>query len=315
MKEIKLLSEAETEQRAMQRNENEEKNSKLFHYTSIDTLSKILSNPILYKGEICLELRASSIFSMNDPSEMVYASEYLLSTLKSVESQLNITDKNICLSEYVNKKTESGKYIKDIILEELPNMWNMVSVLSFSSNSDSLQMWAMYANDGNGVALGFNEKNLKEYARHFNIPSLFCKVAYFKDELPIETVRRIKSLYNSYIEDLNVKPASNAECQLRNILLMCSIIGASIKHNAYRSESEYRMISNTNQLDKVNFGTNKKGHRFAYIPHFVPIKYLDEIIIGPCCDAQLVQNTMSLKLHQINCSAKILKSEIPYRNF
>ena len=54
--------------------------------------------------------------------------------------------------------------------------------------------------DTNGEDIAF-----KEYARHFNIPSLFCKVAYFKDELPIEAVRRIKSLYNSYIEDLNVK--------------------------------------------------------------------------------------------------------------
>lgn len=272
MRDINLMSDQEIEKHAEQIIENEIKQNMLYHYTSIDILSKILSNPIMYNGEICIELRASSIFSMNDSSEIIHASEHLLSSLKSVESQLNKADEKLFLSKYVNEKTESGMYIKDIILKELPNMWNMVSALSFSSNADSLQMWAMYANNGNGVALGFNENNLNEYAQNFNIPSLLCKVSYLEENLPKEIVALIEGLYNKYIKEVNMNSIPNVECQMLYILLMCSIIGASVKHNAYRSENEYRIISNTNQLDNVKFDTNGKGHRFAYITHLVPIK-------------------------------------------
>lgn len=98
----------------------------LYHYTSTDTLIKILTSK-------CIWLSNSQ--SLNDSKEISWG-------LEKISSVIN--------SKKINKikPDQFRKVLKDLRIS--------FYIFSLSSKSDSLSQWRAYANDGSGVSIGFS---------------------------------------------------------------------------------------------------------------------------------------------------------------
>ena len=120
----------------------------VYHYTSLDALSGILGK------DICLW--ATEYDYLNDPSEQLWAEEYVIKTIKQLE-------------EY---KDDSDQRIVDWFRKE-------AYIISLSKNRDDRNMWRLYCNDGKGVCLILDKdvllKSCQEQMSH-DFDNFFCIV-------------------------------------------------------------------------------------------------------------------------------------------
>lgn len=109
---------------------NENVDSLLYHYTSINSLFSIIENK---------EFWVTRSDYMNDTSEVIYFREVVK---KALDNHLN----KACTSiEWVTWK----QFIKDKLIYERSSLSSLIFILSFSKNPDSLSMWNYYGkNDG-----------------------------------------------------------------------------------------------------------------------------------------------------------------------
>ena len=62
-----------------------------YHYTSLETIMNIIEN----SKEAKIILHASSIFRLNDPSEMKFGYEKIMEILPIIEDDLDVKDDNL----------------------------------------------------------------------------------------------------------------------------------------------------------------------------------------------------------------------------
>ena len=93
----------------------------------------------------------------------------MMNVLKDIEEKLGIPQTRRITEIGTEKLFEFIKF-KDVENNSITNEYS----ISFSNAFDSLPMWAMYAQNGNGVSLGFNEKELVLYLKKH-------KCGYLKD--------------------------------------------------------------------------------------------------------------------------------------
>ena len=94
----------------------------VYHYTSLDALRGILEK------KICLW--ATEYNHLNDPSEQLWAEEYVIKLIKQIEDYQNDSDQRIV--DWLRKEAY---------------------IISLCKNRDDRNMWRLYCNDGRGVCL------------------------------------------------------------------------------------------------------------------------------------------------------------------
>ena len=106
----------------------------IYHYCNVESFKAIIQNKAIW---------LSSVYNLNDYKEIHWIKDKVLKKIK----------------EYTNKNSYE-KFNSFIKLFE--NQQPTVYIASFSQGEDLLSQWRAYANDGYGVAIGFNTEYFKE---------------------------------------------------------------------------------------------------------------------------------------------------------
>ncbi len=203
-----------------------EQNKLVYHYCSVDTFNKIVSNK---------ELWLTDVTKSNDYEELQAIFNVLSDKIKS-----KIDFKNIGIE----------RSISSLLLRDFINCIDLHSLLfhvcCFSEDADSLSQWAMYANNATGIAIGFDSNKFK------NLKSLtFSKVDYTMDK-QIHTIdEKIEQIINDYKED-NVLLwfYGFIDYIMAEVLNKCFLF----KNSSFEQEHEHRLVFNSRPIyfDKIN---------------------------------------------------------------
>ncbi len=271
----------------------------LYHYCSLETFLKILSNKTL---------RASDCSKTNDTEEIRWISRAFSDVMISdvLEHQ-----------PIIDKYGLSGDNIKSI-LELLPRLVESMFedefeitrtyTMCFSESSDSLSQWRGYADDSKGIAIGFDKKILSSFNEV--IFHNFGKVIYNPDVQRNYIRRNMVSLFLNSDD-----PVSDFDTFSKNLALATygmRQLSAKFKNPAFSEEKEWRLFVNihpntpSNVLkgrsdlfmqncdlsngfirNRLSF-TQTNSRLVSYIDfNFEKIKdaVIKKVILGPKCDA------------------------------
>lgn len=236
----------------------------IYHYCNVDAFKAIIQNKILW---------LSSVYNLNDYKEIHWIKEKVTNKIQ------NYTDK------YNFKKYTAFEKLYE---KKLPNVY----IASFSQGNDLLSQWRAYANDGYGVAIGFNTE-------YFKLNTLVQTNKVLYDEK--EQEKLIEKILLP-LEDLD----DNIDCESKEFKNVCEDVineinnlSARSKNELFKEEQEVRLIHNPIIIDdienqKIVFKNNLSTMMFRavcgnLIPYF-ELKFNDynddilpivEIIKGP----------------------------------
>ncbi len=297
----------------------------LYHYCTFETMMNIIKSQCLW---------LSNCRMSNDSEELLYSvkklKELFLSYIEQVEKTdiTDITDSKIDTAIKAMKNTQAiddekkelaietlEKYrsltmserkefyvnnlknAESFVYEELKKHFRPTYITCFSEEADRLSQWRGYADDGKGVAIGFDANCLDD----LKIENLFFKqIAYYPNSQKILLVEALIGL---------VKNKESIKNWIYNILPIIKPLG-------FHEEKEWRLIYAPKPEDsQLHFGHLFKENRMTY--HYkLPLSKLriSEIIIGSKSrlnpiDVQyfLSSNGMQIEENQIK------KSELSYR--
>ena len=296
-----------------------------YHYTSIQTIMKIIDDA----DDEYIKFHASSVFSLNDPSEMMFGYKEIMRLLPKIEKELNITDPLYKLSAMWEKDRRLDKYQwHDFHLQQMNNSFQHAFSISFSRCRDTLPMWGMYGGQGGGVALALDlriyymERMTDEGERLLDITHV-GKDQFRAIDLEYDTISHLstpymlaKAEYNDYWNATRTISDGTeiAKMQVGAMTNIMNISAPLIKNKAYSYEKESRIVVPKVNLGAIKFKMNPTGCLIPYVEVNLPTSSLKEIIVGPCNDFSLIKKCIELRLMQKNINGvEIVSSNIPYR--
>jgi hypothetical protein len=280
----------------------------LFHYTDVKGLSGILKDQ---------ELWFTSVFHLNDPSELAYGIEIALDVLREQKSSDDPNVKIFC------------KKIEKVIQFDLSRLFGIYTA-SFSRLRNDLGQWRAYADNGRGVAIGFSPELFRVKIAEKQAPNktvFVAEVCYDKDHVieqqreaigrAVDTIKTVtkKRFFRSQMEgEKFLKEMSDA----LTVPIFWNAITA--KHEAYKNEQETRLLM-VNDLRKLapHIETRTRGpNLIPFVRHSMPIRKLGNIVaidIGPSASAPETEDAIrSLLLsYRMPLTLEIERSKIPYR--
>ena len=321
-----------------------EGNGIVYHYTSLETLLKILDgtkdNQFLFHG--------TDIFSMNDPTEFLHGFTELWSILPVIENELYQSIKNAPQTYNINESFLDNKF-------RLSNMWKRLNesndsclktyietihksyvspfVISLSCNGDCLPMWVTYGDHGYGVAMGMDIQAYYKKRSLDDGTTLLDFTSYDKRELhsilvtydkisinhPLAIYARFYIVkYLRSIPALNIDDESLLKLQMNALDSITILASAMIKNMAYRYEEESRLVSFKQDENDVKYKLSSTKKLLPYIHVAISTSKLKKIVIGPCCDYNNIKFALKKRLEQLGIPLKdedIEKSIVPYRIF
>ncbi len=278
-----------------------------YHYTTQETLCGMLNKyreDISHGAQENLIFWASSIFTMNDPQEMKHGVDVFKKLIPFNEE----------FYKDVYKISPEERLNLDYFDNEkfLLNQSSTPFVISFSRNRDDLAMWSLYGEGGFGVVLKFN-KNLESNS------SDIVGVTRPEDVYYGNGSKKMQLFFEIYLKGLNkLRCCQNDEekrkCKMETITKLYTHICPFIKKESYRNENESRLSYYDVPSCLIKFRTRKKNI-IPYIEVPIPVEYLEEIIIGPCCNFELAQSSVRYLLDCCGLQrVHVSNSSIPYRN-
>ena len=243
-----------------------------------------------------------------------------------IEAELNVEDDKYRLSKIWDKDPRiTPEEWQNIFYERSKKETSHLYIISYSRCCESLPMWRMYGDNGNGVSLGFD---VRIYLKNQDGISLigFTDVDFNEPrsiDVEYGSVTKysnayffIKASYLSYIESVKGKTDENEilDHQLDALSNMLYMAAPFIKHGSYSYEKESRIMSIAKDVNEIKHKTSSSGAVVPYIEIKIPLNYLKEVIIGPCCDYELKKYVIDTRLQQLGINGvDINKSEVPYR--
>ena len=274
----------------------------VYHYTSIETLEKILSatskeNPVVM-------LRATHSNFLNDGTENTLGCMILPKCIRQIEEDLNVAEKDRISFLFEDLRFIQYAVDHQKMFDDHAEVLHSNFVISFSKDADSLVMWSMYGNKGDGVALGFETDEL-EPVKDSQDDIL---MNYFKEECLYwsdEDIKKtqldkssklyvsIKELYSSMADPIvqssmrklyeSEGTGERVEMALKENLALNLISFCSIFHKLgmWQNEKEYRV--SWGEFVKIKYRKSASGVYVPYIDAPYPLSALKEIVIGPKC--------------------------------
>jgi len=262
----------------------------LYHYTSIESMIAILTS-----GRI----RLSSAATMNDTSE----GEWLSDRLQEYDAN--------CLRDG-RRRSPQGAATREWLMrlafrEGAPQAY----LASFSEGGDQLSQWRAYAQDGEGVAIGFNANDGRlpviDAAPRTNAgPALACTLS--------RVIYCSEALVGQLDEDIQaVLPGGLDTEEFFGLQIRLSPLRWLVKNPAFAEEREWRIVNlplqflgdigggNTSVGALGSRGYRQAGNRLVsfYEMPFTPSAITD-IVLGPRCVAH--QHELELLLHDCGLS-------------
>jgi len=279
-----------------------------YHYCGVESFSNIIQNKTLWLGD-------SSY--MNDGEECIWVDKIIKKTLKRLkEDQQGVPDCNqLQKFEKIYKNIQNKKHY----------------IISFSRAKDLLSQWRGYANDGHGVAIGFQSDLFFDILK---IPSKSQGVSCDPSGDCVVTTHKIGTeeiLYNinSIIEMITAALSDGGN--IAHTAIIIKELASTIKHESFAEEREIRVTYtpennfqdepnklidlSLNEISKLKFRPSND----QIIPYFefnFSSEYnsliIPEIVLGPKCN--LVKDDVNIFLkHNGFENTRIIYSESPYR--
>ncbi|NLI53778.1 MAG: DUF2971 domain-containing protein [Clostridiales bacterium] len=275
----------------------------LYHYCSVDTFIKIIQNKTL---------RLSEITKSNDSMECRWLEKAVIPEMLG-----SICD-NLCKRKKFDDSEQeriTSNYTRAIAERELNRYFEgneglinrkLVLATSFSQKRDLLSQWRGYADDGYGVAIGFNTDIFKPYISQSEMaPCNFKKVIYNRRMQESKVRRNLKNYLRKLIDD----PKNQKTTILQDLIFRMLESSIFIKNPAFVEEAEWRfyiaiyfvndyselkqaidMLKINDMLQELNVSTRSNKAIFYSDIKFETIDinkdkqpWLKEIVIGPKC--------------------------------
>ncbi|TAI99394.1 DUF2971 domain-containing protein [Pectobacterium versatile] len=234
----------------------------IYHYCSPETFQKIIENKTLW---------LSATNNMNDFSEGKWVEDALGRVLRKIANEKN------------------KKWCEELWITMVSNN-QPTYVACFSKDGDILSQWRAYAQDGEGVAIGFDEEclNLETGRVAFNIDidksMKINEIEYINDddvEIKIQNILNKESLENS----LGI---------VTDLVMDLGFLAVTAKSPAFKEEKEKRIIYKPliliNEGEKhvlsIDHGREIKyrisnGYLISYFEFQFSPESIKEIILGP----------------------------------
>lgn len=285
-----------------------------YHYCSLETLIHIIKDK---------KIRLCNIGKMNDEQECIDIEKILLKIIAD------------------EKLDKSNPEILDLVrtYRDYRDDRHMPYIACFSEENDRLSQWRAYANDGEGVCIGFDFEDFEDMEEQS--PSLvtivgtnlgYSKVIYSIDEkkgIIDESIKYFIEVMKKAKNDFGLMQTLNDA--VSNRLLKNTTI---FKNQAFEEEAEYRIIylPLTNSVKEIDLDSNdstlvylkdtvelkrnfyaKKDTIVGFYEYPFKAKAIKNIVLGPKC--KLDSNDIDLKnlLKDNHIEAKIYKSKASYR--
>lgn len=273
-------------------------NKTIYHYTSSDSMCKILSNKCIW---------FSNANYLNDESERTYI--YRLLKRRVEKHKLNDSFKKEVLEICAMMESDEDSICYASTMYNLKNKF----IASFSLNQDSLSLWNYYTKDNNmlGYNIGFNLKKFISSTNKLKQYYLHGKVIYnTKEQFQI-----LDLMLNDYCEEfckfLKYDEQVHRSFLIAEFMMILHIFGLFFKHPAYALEEEYRFIYEP--TTKVKY-RQKAGLFIPYIELPFDTSAVNSIKISPTQKDEIVKNSLIDMLHDKGYSnINISKSNIPLR--
>lgn len=275
----------------------------LWHYTTVDTLVKIVQSGRIHLN--CYNF-------MNDPSEGQNSATFMTRCWHAAFDRLDSHPK-LDLA-YLRRAAD-----------DLPNIMKRQKldgfdfVFSLSKLKDSLSQWARYGGDGAGVALGLriNATAFPPWPKAgWTYGPFLHEIVYDSgdadavlDGYAARLTSKLAELVVDFIPKIdNPTDAENA------VFVVADILRPLLKHGAYREEAEWRISARTSKASKDLY--DLRASRFGLVP-FMKLPLGDgielvEVMLGPKLSPD---NDWSLEwlLYRHDLKAQVSRSRLAYR--
>ena len=279
--------------------------SYIYHYTSVESLLGMLHTPTEHElNEVSdngndpdygyyLEFHASDLRLMNDKQE----NKLIIDVDKHVPHELSLARS---LADWV---------------------YNKPYIVSFCRRQDFIPMWKIYATKGNGICLKFKRDSL-------SLEDAIKKInkSKFHDIILKDCIYLTESEFRKYIKSVvkQIKEFANELVQGQSILPGQRDLhdfnaeSAFLKLRSFDYEQETRLAV----FADLNYYTKQGKHGIAlYHPVKIPLRFLEEIIIGPSVNQdileysvyELLKNKRYDKLKTYDIDIKVKKTSIELR--
>ena len=285
---------------------------RIFHYTSLATLVKIIENQTLW---------ATDINCLNDKTEFKHG----ITLIKKILS---------------GTTTESNRLLFKSLEEEMYRLTSTERyVVCFSNDGDLKSQWREYGFEGKGVSIGFNRRNLKSSLTQ-NLIGKYLLYDIDKQEQVLNIlVQKSVEFFLSIKDNFGWNPYRFEQFAAVRILDFLQGVISDYKNSSFKEELEYRLeysielTANKRYKPDIKFRGNKRNiipfveleTEYHYLQRtkkkdeIMPTLLLkqlpiEEIVIGPSLDFDSVSYGIKKLLEKHNYSNIELKpSSIPYR--
>lgn len=297
----------------------------VYHYTTIETFYNMLASYKESEDKKHLVFWASNALNLNDSEELFLRADDILSVIRKIEERkenLKIPShkklSTICDQWWVPYLT--SEHFKDDLNICNKDMEYTPYTISFSRQRDMLLMWTMYANNGNGICLAFEENKLIDNQLSF-LPIADNVIYGNNSKMYTKVVRKLFNLYKKEILKENVINAIYQKKRLY-IITMLWCIAPFIKNEAFKDEKEFRIAfyKDKSFSSKVYKRLTGRMNEINYVKVNIPLDSLNHIIIGPCADFTrtkdlLVENMKSCNIIRDYDNGFITQSKVPFRMY
>lgn len=299
----------------------------VYHYCSLDTFFSIINNK---------SLRLSDITKSNDSMEIMWITNYIKDVFDE-EFNKEIETTRILKDNYPKSIFMEliDHYLKDFF-EENHRLYSYF-VCCFTEKRDLLSQWRGYADDGMGVAIGFDidllssTDNLPEND-YISSPILKFGQVEYQERFQKSEIRKIAKDLISELKIISRKGINEIKkdsmVAYNNCFLKLFNLSIFMKNPFFKEEKEWRicycgdinpkiqtshiLLSNNFHMSDIEYYNRNKD-----IVPYIDLKFntipqlIKEVVIGPKCNARKNDIKMYLELNGINCSVD--KSEGTYR--
>lgn len=296
----------------MLKNEEDSAPPILYHYCSLNTLSKIIGESKSYARDVNDD---ENRLSMNGSVQMTSF------------HHLNDPYESLILRKLCIRHRNRERYFKGILRR------SKTFVFCMSELEDNLAMWRSYGDDGRGVCIGLDSIALKELIANIynslpkggknNISLDLRKVDYASNKTHLSKISEKNSIvFNEVVNDID--PNGMEIKDLLSRAMSCW----SVKSMDYENEAEWRLVVSIGDAyfksDFLNHGyfMGPSGHlslRYRFSDHGMSERLflrldsgcISKIILGPKCSARSEEMERYIKTH-VNNNVEIKDSKKAY---
>ncbi|OKO69371.1 DUF2971 domain-containing protein [Bradyrhizobium sp. AS23.2] len=290
----------------------------LAHYTTVQTLEKILANNEIWLSNPLFMNDIEEVrFGVIQGNEMVLARQELVDACKTPERAQQFKN---AFSHFFNKF--ANEHILDtyvFCLSDHPR----------DDNDGRLSMWRGYGANGNGVAIVFDTAQLTSLG---SSPLIIAKVSYETNQARLAWLQNTMASFEALLAGANI-PDEKLYLAAHTLFERIKMFALFSKHRGFIEEQEWRVVylPDRDKEQKLHsmfhYWIGPRGvepklrFKVQPIPKFTADdlslnKITDRIILGPSISSPLARVSMDRMLNILNqpeLKSKLRISTIPFR--